>query len=121
MVIKVGAFSQDAENHTSVDVVDAIIDCFDKAPKILVAESDNYKGTGSERLQIWKDVYTERVEPFNLSNDSCTKTVQIAGQQMKLSHILFKPNVFVTLTYCVPSKREASSKTSSDAYQTPRE
>lgn len=95
VVIKVGVFSQEAENHTSVKVVDAIVNCFDRAQKIFLAESDNYKGTGSERLQIWKDIYSERLEPFNLSSDSDTRTVQIAGQQMNLSHILFKPNILV--------------------------
>jgi uncharacterized protein (DUF362 family) len=95
VVIKVGVFNHKAENHASVGLVDAIIGRFDVAPKIFVAESDNYRGSGSERLQIWKKLYTERVVPFNLSDDSDTRRVRIAGQQMDLSHVLFKPNVFV--------------------------
>jgi len=95
VVIKVGVFSQKAENHTSVGVVDAIINCFGKASRICVVESDNYKGTGSERLQIWKELFTKRVTPFNLSNDSETRRVKIADQEMELSHMLFKPNVLV--------------------------
>ena len=95
MVVKVGVFSHKAGNHTSVGVVDAIINSFDKAPKIFLAESDNYQGTASERLQIWKELFTERVVPFNLSDDSDTRRVRIASQEMDLSHILFKPNVLV--------------------------
>jgi uncharacterized protein (DUF362 family) len=60
-----------------------------------VAESDNYKGTGSERLQIWKELFTERVVPFDLSDDTDTRKVKIADNDMNLSHVLFKPNVLV--------------------------
>lgn len=95
VVIKVGVFSHKAENHASVSLVDAIVNSLNKAPKIFVAESDNYKGTGSERLQIWNELYTDRIVPFNLSDDSDLKKAKIAGQEMKLSHILFKPNVLV--------------------------
>jgi uncharacterized protein (DUF362 family) len=96
VVVKVGVFSHKAANHTSVDVVNAIVNSFDKAPKIWVAESDNYRGKGLERLQIWKKIFDERVTPFNLSDDTETRNVRIAGQEMKLSHVLFKPNVFVS-------------------------
>jgi uncharacterized protein (DUF362 family) len=95
VVIKVGVFDQQAENHASVGLVDAIIRRFDKAPKIFVVESDNYRGTGSERLQIWRGLYTERVVPFNLSKDSETRIMNIANKEMKMSHLLFKPNVLV--------------------------
>ena len=95
VVVKVGVFNHEAKNHASVSLVDAIVRQFDKAPKVFLAESDNYKGTGSERLQIWKELYTERVVPFNLSDDSDTRKVKIAGQDMELSHVLFKPNVLV--------------------------
>jgi len=95
VVVKVGVFSHKAGNHTSVGLVDAIIKRFDKAPKIFLAESDNYQGTGSERLQIWKELFTERIVPFNLSDDSDTRSVRLDDQEMNLSHILFKPNVLV--------------------------
>ena len=52
VAIKVGVFDHKAETHTTVSVVDAIIKSFNKAPKIFVAESDNYRGKGLERLQI---------------------------------------------------------------------
>jgi uncharacterized protein (DUF362 family) len=95
VVIKVGVFSHKAKNHASVGLVNAIINCFDKAPKVFVAESDNYRGTGSERLEIWNELYSQRVVPFDLSGDSETRRVKIANQQMDLPHILFKPNVLV--------------------------
>lgn len=95
MVLKVGVFSHKTQNHASVDVVKAIVDCFDKAPRIFVVESDNYKGKGSERLQIWKSLYTERIVPFNLSEDTNTKSRDISDQQFAFSHMLFKPNVLV--------------------------
>jgi uncharacterized protein (DUF362 family) len=95
VVIKVGVFSHKAGNHTSVSVVDAIVNRFDKAPKIFLAESDNYQGTGTERLQIWKNLFTEQIVPFNLSDDLDTRSVRLADQEMNLSHILFKPNVLV--------------------------
>ncbi len=95
VVVKVGVFSHKAENHTSVSVVDAITSSFDNVPKIFLAESDNYRGTGSERLQIWRELFTERVVPFNLSDDTEARVVRLADQEMKLSHILFKPNILV--------------------------
>jgi len=96
VVIKVGVFDQNAENHSSVGVVDAIVKSFDKAPKIYLAESDNYRGKGTERLQLWKELFTNRVVPFNLSDDTETRKVKVADEEMKFSHILFKPNVFVS-------------------------
>jgi uncharacterized protein (DUF362 family) len=96
VVIKVGVFDQNAENHSSVGVVDAIVKSFDKAPRIYLAESDNYRGKGIERLQLWKELFTDRVVPFNLSDDTETRKVKVADEEMQLSHILFKPNVFVS-------------------------
>ena len=95
VVVKVGVFSHQGENHTSVSVVGSIINSFNRAPKIILAESDNYRGVALERLQIWKELFTERVIPFNLSNDPNTKSVRLADREMSLSHILFKPNILV--------------------------
>jgi len=95
-VIKPGVFHHKKKNHPTLDVLNAIINGFSKAPQIFVVESDNYKGTGSERLQIWKEAYTNRVVPFNLSEDTDTRGVKIADENIGLSHILFKPNVFVS-------------------------
>ena len=97
VVIKVGVFNHKIRHHATLSVVDAIINGFNKAPQIFVTESDNYKGTGTERLQIWKTLYTERVVPFSLSEDTDTREVQIADEKIPFSHILFKPNVFVSV------------------------
>jgi len=96
VVIKPGIFDHRKKSHPTVSVVRAIIDCFDKAPQIFVVESDNYKGTGSERLQIYKEVFSERVVPFNLSDDTNIREVDISDERMGFSHVLFKPNVFVS-------------------------
>ena len=96
VVVKVGVFTTKRPHHSSVDVVRSIINVFDKAPKVFLAESDNYQGTGSERLQIWKELFANNVIPFNLSEDAETKQFRIGGENLRLSHILFKPNVFVS-------------------------
>lgn len=96
VVIKVGVFNHQAQNHTSTEVLRAIIDSFTRAPKIYVVESDNYIGKGLERLQIWKEVFNERVIPFNLSEDRDLRKVKVADEEIGLSHLLFKPNVFVS-------------------------
>lgn len=95
LVVKVGVFSHKADNHTSISFVDAIVNSFNKAPRVFLAESDNYQGAGLERLQIWKELFTERVGPINLSDSSDARDVTLAGQEMKLSNVLFKPNVLV--------------------------
>jgi uncharacterized protein (DUF362 family) len=96
VVIKVGLFDPRAQHHTTINVADAITKSFNKAPKIYISESDNYKGTGSERLQRWEPLFSERIVPFNLSEDTDVRQVEIAGEKIGLSHILFKPNVFVS-------------------------
>lgn len=96
VVVKVGVFSHKVGNHTSVDLVKAITNVFNKASKIFLTESDNYQGAALERLQIWKDLFTERIVPFSLSDDADNKKVTLAGQEMGLSHILFKPNILVS-------------------------
>jgi len=96
VVIKPGVFHHKKKNHPTPSLVNAIANSFNKAPRIFIAESDNYKGTGSERLQVWKEVFTKRVVPFNLSEDAETKQVKIADENIGLSHVLFKPNVFVS-------------------------
>ncbi|KYK32630.1 MAG: DUF362 domain-containing protein [Theionarchaea archaeon] len=95
VVIKVGVYSHKTENHSTIDVVKSIINAFSNAPAIYIAESDNTQGTGLERLQLWKELFTGRVVPFNLSDDTNTKRVTLAGQEMDLSHILFKPHILV--------------------------
>jgi uncharacterized protein (DUF362 family) len=96
IVVKVGVFSHKADNHTSVDLVGDIIESFDRSPRIFVAESDNCKGTALERLQIWRTLFTGRVIPFSLSDDDDTRSVKLAGEEMKLSHVLFEPNIVLS-------------------------
>jgi len=96
VVIKPGIFDHEKKNHPTVNIVNAIINNFNRAPHIFIAESDNYKGTGSERLQIYKKLFAERVVPFNLSDDINTREVSIADEKMSFSNILFKPNVLVS-------------------------
>jgi len=96
VVVKLGVFDHRTEHHATVDVVNAIVNSFNQAPQIFLTESDNYRGTGSERLQIWKSLFTERVVSFNLSEDTNTKEVKIVDEKIHFSHILFKPNVFVS-------------------------
>jgi len=96
VVIKLGVFDHRKKQHTTVNVARAIVNSFDKAPKIFLVESDNYKGRGIERLQIWKELFTQRVMPFNLSDDVNSREVKIADEKIGFSHVLFKPNVLVS-------------------------
>jgi len=96
VVIKVGVFDARGDNYAKPNVVGAIVNSFKKTPQIYLAESDNYRGSGMERLQLWKELFSRRVIPFNLSEDTETKKVKIADEEMSLSHILFKPNVLVS-------------------------
>lgn len=122
VVIKVGVFSHRVGNHTSVGLVRAIVNSFSRAPRVVLAESDNYQGNGLERLQIWKDIFTEKVTPVNLSDEANTRKVTLAGQEMNLSNVLFKPNILVSthilrsfergsilknLFGCIPSPKKA--------------
>jgi len=97
VVIKVGVFDHRiGDMHATVSVTKAIVNSFNKARQIYITESDNYRGTGMERLQIWKELFSKRVVPFNLSEDTETKQIPTAGEKIGLSHILFKPNVLVS-------------------------
>ena len=96
VIIKVGVFNPAQGQHTTVPVTQAIIKSFNRAPQILLTESDNYRGTGTERLKIWQELFTNRVRPHNLSEDTENREVTIAGEDIQLSNILFKPNVVVS-------------------------
>jgi uncharacterized protein (DUF362 family) len=49
-----------------------------------------------KRLEIWKDCYDDRVSPFNLSDDADTRAVEVAGERVPLSHILFERKSFIS-------------------------
>ncbi len=96
VVIKPGIFDHRKNTHPTVGLVGAIASCFNRAPKTLLAESDNYRGLASERLDIYKEIFNQQVLPFNLSEDSNTRGILIGNEKISLSHILFKPSVFVS-------------------------
>ena len=96
LTIKVGIYNVETKICTTVKTLSSIIYNFDKIPKIRVVESDSGAGPGLERLQIWKDRFTTRVTPFNLSLDETTNDVDVAGEIVPLSHVLFKPNIFIS-------------------------
>jgi len=96
LTIKVGIYNIETEICTTAKTLNTVIDSFDQLPSIRVVESDSGAGHGLERLKIWDDCYTDRVIPFNLSDDEITKEVSIAGEMNPLSHVLFKPNLFIS-------------------------
>lgn len=96
VVVKVGIYNPKTGICTTVETLNAIINAFDKAPTIQVAESDSGAGPGLERLEVWNDCYSSRVRPFNLSDDQETNAVEVAGESVLLSHILFKPNALIS-------------------------
>jgi uncharacterized protein (DUF362 family) len=77
-------------------VIQALVNSFDKAPKIYIAESDSHGGAASEKLQTWQKVYDERAVPFNLSADKNTRNVKVLDEEVAFSNIIFKPNVFIS-------------------------
>ncbi len=96
VIIKVGIYNTQTGICTTVNTLNAIINSFDKAAKIRVVESDSGAGPGLKRLEIWRDCYNDRAVPFNLSDDTDTKAVEIAGESVPLSHIFFEPNTFIS-------------------------
>ncbi|MHA1941730.1 MAG: DUF362 domain-containing protein [Candidatus Hodarchaeales archaeon] len=96
VIIKVGIYNPETSMCTTVNTVNSLVNTFDEVSKIRVVESDSGAGPGLERLKLWKDCYNERVKPFNLSQDENTNLVSVAGENVPLSHVLFKPNVFIS-------------------------
>lgn len=96
VVMKVGIYNPETEICSTIDTVNAISKAFDKAREILVAESDSGAGPGLERLKVWDECYTDRVIPFNLSDDMKTKVVKVAGERVPFSHVLEESNTFIS-------------------------
>ncbi len=96
VLFKVGVFEPKQQAYTTVPVARAIVESFSLVPKIWMIESDNYRGSAIERLQIWKDLFSDRVVPFNLSDETQVKPVDIAGEEMQLSHLLFENRVLIS-------------------------
>jgi uncharacterized protein (DUF362 family) len=93
----VGIYDERNLNYPTFEAVKAVIGSFNQARRILLAESDNHQGKALDRLQVWKQVFSEKVEPFDLSHDPDTRDALICGKNLQFSHVLFKPNVFVNL------------------------
>ncbi|UCB60065.1 MAG: DUF362 domain-containing protein [Candidatus Bathyarchaeota archaeon] len=96
VVVKVGIYNIETGICTTVKTLHSIINSFDKSNEIRVVESDSFAGLGLKRLEIWRDCYDDRVFPFNLSDDAYTRAVEVAGESVPLSHILFEPNTFIS-------------------------
>lgn len=97
VTIKIGVYDPKGLNHPTLEATKAVVEAFNRAPRVFLAESDNRVQGASERLQIWKEAFTKRVSPFNLTEDKDTRAATIIGEKVKLSHILYKPNVRVSL------------------------
>lgn len=99
VVVKVGVFNHKGRrtNYPTVQVVGGITNALTEAKRIYLVESDNYKGSGSERLQVWKALFSQKIVPFNLSEDEDTRQVEIAGEKMELSNLLFNEKIFVSI------------------------
>jgi len=98
VVMKVGVFNHKGPrtNYPTEEVVREIANAFNEAEKVYLVESDNYKGSGTERLQVWKGLFSKQIVPFNLSEDPDRRQVEIAGEKMELSNLLFRPRIFVS-------------------------
>jgi hypothetical protein len=94
--IKIGLFDPRQQHHTSLAVLRPLVEAFDKASHIYLAESDNYCAPALIRLERFGELFTERVSPFSLSDDPQAEPVMIAGEEMTLSPVLFKPHVLIS-------------------------
>lgn len=96
VVIKVGIYNPETKICTTVKTLNSIISVFNNVTDFKVVESDSGAGPGLERLELWRDCFNEKVKPFNLSHDENTIEVDVAGEKVPLSHVLFKPNIFMS-------------------------
>lgn len=98
VTIKVGIFDPKSRHHACPEAVAALAEAFDRAPQVLLAESDNYCGPALERLHTcYGELFNQRIAPCSLSNDPQARVMTIAGEEMGLGSALFKPNVFVSI------------------------
>jgi len=97
VTVKVGIYDRRNLNYPTVQVVKAVADSFANSEKVLIAESENHNGKALERLQVWKEVFSNRVMPFDLSHDADTQEAIVCGEKIRLSSSLFKPNFLVSL------------------------
>ncbi|MFW9809104.1 MAG: DUF362 domain-containing protein [Candidatus Thorarchaeota archaeon] len=99
-VIKVGVFGVNTPHYSTVGIVRDIVNAFNASPKIYLAESDNYHGLALDRLQIWNELFTDRVVPFDLSQDTNSFTLRIENPIreifLELSRVVLKPRAFIS-------------------------
>jgi len=99
LVVKVGVFTPAKGWYSTVDTVSGILHSFRHTPKKYIVETDNYQGGGMERLQIWKQLFSDNVVPVNLSQDPDTTAIRVPNPIreviINLSKLVLKPRVFV--------------------------
>jgi uncharacterized protein (DUF362 family) len=97
VTLKVGIYDGRNLNYPSVEAVKAVAASFTRSRMIRIAESDNHTGSALDRLQVWKSAFSDRVVPFDLSHDPDLREGLVCGKSIRFSHVLFKPNVLVSL------------------------
>ncbi|MFW9957767.1 MAG: DUF362 domain-containing protein [Candidatus Odinarchaeota archaeon] len=99
VVIKVGVFYPESGWYSTIETVDGIIKAFSRAPHKYLAETDNYQGTGTDRLKVWESLFSDTVIPVNLSDEEETIPVKVSNPirdiVIDLAKIVLKPQVFV--------------------------
>jgi uncharacterized protein (DUF362 family) len=99
VIIKVGVFYHESGWHSTVETVDSIIKAFTRAPKKYLVETDNYQGTGTDRLKVWESIFSDTVIPVNLSDENETSPVKVPNPirevVIDLAELVLKPRVFV--------------------------
>jgi uncharacterized protein (DUF362 family) len=100
IAIKVGVFYPESGWYSTVETVDGITRAFKHAPKKYLVETDNYKGTATERLKVWESLFSDKVIPVNLSDETDTIPVTVPNPIRKvtvdLARLVLKPRVFVS-------------------------
>ncbi|MFX1565439.1 MAG: DUF362 domain-containing protein [Promethearchaeota archaeon] len=96
VVVKVGIYNPKTGICSTVKTVTSIIAAFDKAPALLIAESDSRAGPGLKRLEVWNNCYNERAVPFNLSQDKETQLIEVAGEEIPFSQTLLQPKTLIS-------------------------
>jgi len=99
VAIKVGVFYPESGWYSTIETVDGIIRAFKYAPKKYLVETDNYQGTGTERLKVWEKLFSDTVIPVNLSDESEITPIKVPNPIRKvtidLANLVLKPRVFV--------------------------
>jgi uncharacterized protein (DUF362 family) len=99
VVVKVGVFYPESGWYSTVETVDGIIRAFSRAPKKYLVETDNYQGTGNDRLKVWESLFSDSIVPVNLSDEKETIQAKVPNPLREvvidLAELVLKPRVFV--------------------------